>query len=145
MSVREKIQNDLKTAMKAQDKMTTSVLRMMLSDIKYLQAEVGVARSLTPEEELKAVAGYHKKMLKSLEQFPEGDKADEMKKEIQIVEQYLPKKLSEQEVQKVVAEVVKNSTETNFGLVMKAVMAKLGGQADGKMVSELIKNQLKNT
>lgn len=130
--------------MKAQDKITVSVLRMMLSEIKYLQAEVGVARSLTPEEEIKAVSGYHKKMLKSLEQFPEGDKANEIKNEILIIEKYLPKRLSEQEVQNVVKDVLKNNTETNFGLIMKAVMGKLGGQADGKMVSEIIKSQMKN-
>jgi uncharacterized protein YqeY len=142
LSLKETITSDLKTAMKAQDKQRLSVIRMMLSEIKYAQAAVSMASELPDAEVLKVVTTYHKRLSKSLEDFPEGEKRDQIRAEIAIVETYLPKKASEAEIATVVAKVMAATEDRTFGTLMKQVMAELGPSADGKLVSQLLKAKL---
>ena len=142
MSLKERINEDLKKAMKARDKERTSVLRMLLSEIKYTQAAVNVHAELPEAEVLKVVGLYHKRMLKSLDDYPEGEKRDQIRSELGIVDEYLPKRASRAEVELVVDEVLRGTEDREFGPLMKQVLARLGTAADGKVVSEVLKPRL---
>ncbi len=142
MSLKERINEDLKTAMKARDKDRTSVLRMLLSEVKYAQAAVNVHQDLPEEEVLKVVSSYQKRLTKSIDDFPEGERRDAIRSEIKIVDDYLPKKAGADETKKMVEQVIAGTAERNFGILMKDVMARLGGSGDGKLVSQILKERL---
>lgn len=145
-----KINTDLKEAMKNKDTQTVSVLRMLLAAINneaiaLKKKEAG----LSAEEEMKVLKREAKKYKDSIQQYAAGGRpelAEQEKKELNILGQYLPEEMSEEEVKKIVAEVMTEMGEvapSQFGLVMKNVMAKTAGQADGGMVSRMVKEALK--
>ncbi len=142
MGLKDKIQDDIKTAMKAKDAARLSVLRMVLSDIKYGQAQVNLQQELPEDQVLKIVAGYQKKLVKSLDDYPDGEKKDALLAEIKVVDEYLPQKASPEQTSAAIAKVLTSTTDRNFGAVMKLVMAELGGGGDGKLVSQLLKEKL---
>lgn len=142
LSLKERINEDLKTAMKAKDKNRTSVLRMLLSELKYAAAAVNVHADQSEEEVLKVVSAYHKRLTKSLDDYPEGEKRDDIRKEIATVEEYLPRKAGEDEVRRVVDQVLTSTADRTFGPLMKEVLARLGGAGDGKLVSQVLKDRL---
>jgi len=142
MGLKDRINEDLKTAMKARNQEVTGVLRMILSEIKYAAAQTNVHAELDEASLEKIVTSYHKRLTKSLEEYPEGDARTKIQGEIKVVEGYMPKKAGADEVSKVIDEVLASSPERQFGNLMKAVMAKLGGSGDGKLVSELIKKKI---
>ncbi len=142
MSLKVRMNEDLKTAMKARDTLRLSVLRMILSEMKYAQAAVNLREELGDDEVLKVVSTYHKRLAKSLDEYPEGERRVAIRAELAIVEDYLPKKASEAEVAKAIDAVLAGTTDRTFGPLMKEVLAKLGGAADGKVVSQLLKARL---
>jgi len=142
MGLKDKIQDDIKTAMKAKDAARLSVLRMVMAEIKNQQAQVNLREELPEDEVLKVVASYQKKLSKSLEDYPSGDARNALLAEIKVVEEYLPKKASEAETKAAVEKVLAASSDRNFGNLMKLVMAELKGGADGKLVSSLLKQKL---
>ena len=142
MGLKDRINDDLKTAMKARNQEVTGVLRMILSEIKYAAAQTNVHAELDEATLEKIVTSYHKRLTKSLEEYPQGDARTKIEGEIKIVEAYLPKKAGPDEVAKAIEEVLASSADRQFGTLMKAVMARLGGAGDGKLVSELLKKKL---
>lgn len=142
MGLKDKIQEDIKTAMKAKDAGRLSVLRMVLSEIKYAQAQVNLQTELPEADVLKIVTGYQKKLTKSLDDFPEGEKRDAVRAEIRVVDEYLPKKAGESETNAAIEKVLKATTDRNFGAVMKLVMTELGDAGEGRLVSQLLKAKL---
>ena len=142
MGLMQKIQDDVKTAMKAQDKVRTGVLRMVLSDLKYAKAENSMAEELPDADALKVVQGYLKKLEKSLADYPEGDARKAIQDEMAIVAEYVPKKASREDVEAAIAKVLGATADRNFGALMKLVTAELGAGADGKVISEVLKAKL---
>ena len=142
MSLKNRISDDIKTAMKAKDAKVLSVLRMVLSEIKYAQAQTSMQTEIDDATCIKIATTYHKRLGKSLEEFPPGEKQDELRFEMSVVERYLPQKASAEQMNKAIDEVLAGSPDRNFGAVMKQVMTKLGATADGKAVGELIKGRL---
>lgn len=144
--LKQKLNDDLKTAMKAKDSTTVSTVRMLLSAIK--NKEIEKKGELTDAETVKLLQGDKKKHLDSIAQFTEGGRADlaeKEKAEVAIIEKYLPVQMSEAELQGLVAAAVTESAAggpADFGTVMKAVMAASGGRADGAKVSALVKKTL---
>jgi uncharacterized protein YqeY len=144
MSVKERVIEDLKSAMKAQDKLRTSVLRMILADIKIADT------SGKPKDQIdyaEVVHGYHKKLKKTREEYERlnlPEKVKELDGEIAIVEEYLPKQLSNDEIRKIVEEVIKanNYTAKEMGVAMKQIMSKHGSVVDGKKVQMFLKEML---
>lgn len=140
--IKDKIAEALKVAMKAQDKLRMSVLRMVLSEMKLLE---------TSGKEFKyidAVKGYAKKLKKTVEEYERlklPDKANDIKAELAIVEEYLPKQMADDELERVVAEVIETNkfTSKDFGNAMKIIMGKYSDVADGKKVQALIREKLK--
>lgn len=140
LPVKARLSQDMKTAMVGKDKESLSVIRMLLSEIKYAQAKVNLQAELPEAENLKVIASYHKKLAKSLSDFPEGPEKENVKKEMVIVEKYLPQKASEAEVEAVVKSIwAQGGDRGNLGATIKAATEKLEGRADGRMLTEVIK------
>ena len=142
MSLKERMNEDLKTAMKAKDKERLSVLRMLLSELKYAAAAVNVHQEPPEAEVLKVISAYHKRLTKSLDDFPEGERRDQVRAELKIVEDYLPKKASIEDVRKAVHKVLAGTSDRTFGPLMKEVLSLLGDAGDGKVVSQVLKEEL---
>jgi uncharacterized protein YqeY len=142
MSLFDRVAEDVKVSMKAQTKERTSVLRMLLSELKYAKAAVGMDKELGDEATIQCISSYYKKLDKSLADYPDEAQKEKIRAEMKIVSEYLPKKAGEAEVRAAVDEVVKAATDKNFGLLMKQVMGKLGTAADGKLVSQILKEKL---
>src|SRR5579863_7494322 len=107
MELRERLQEDMKTAMKSGNKDRLSVIRMLLSDVK----NIDLAPKPTTAEE--AVASYGKKLRKGIEEFEKLGKADEVTKlkyEISVVEEYLPKKASGEQTEQLVKDFLAKNT-----------------------------------
>ncbi len=143
MSVFEKITTDYKDALKAGDKNKVSVLRMIKSSIKY--KEIEKRAPLTDEEVQAVLMSSVKRSKESIEQFSKAgreDLANREKEEMLVVQEYLPTQLGEDEVKKMVQDVIAEegaSGPKDTGRVMKSVMARLKGQADGKLASKIVK------
>jgi uncharacterized protein YqeY len=147
MSLKEKITNDLTTAMKAKDAERVSTLRMMRAAILNLEKSGG--GDLTDEQIVKSLQSLVKQRRDAMEQYEKAnrpDLSDKEKAEAGIIEEYLPKAASQEDVDAAVAEAMTETGATSakdMGLVMKTAMAKLAGKnADGKMVSEAVKAKL---
>ena len=143
MSLKENINNDLKVAMKAKDKDSLAVIRMIKSAIQ--SAEIDKKAELDLPEELAILSREVKQRRDSLLEFEKAgrqDLVDHVKKEIEIVEKYLPKQLSVAEIQDVIkstaAELSVDSMQ-GFGKLMGTVAGKLKGQADGNVIKDQVK------
>lgn len=139
-----KLTDDMKQCMKAGDRAKLEVVRMLLADIKNAKINdpKDSTRDRTEEEVVSIVSAYHKTMSKTLTEYP-ADRQAALKAELAIVEQYLPRRLSHDELQAALATELAATTERNFGLLMKQMQAKFGSQTDGKTLSEALKNVLK--
>ncbi len=146
MKLIEQIQEDLKRSMKAKDGNRVSVLRFLLSSIKYREIEKKDA--LDDDEVLAEITSSAKRRRESMEAFTEGGRMDLVEKEeseLAILQEFLPEQLSPDEVRGFVQEVVQAVGATgasDFGKVMKELMPKLRGKADGKLVGEIVKEAL---
>jgi len=146
MSLSDKIADDYKEALKAGDKNKVSVLRMLKSSMKYKEIE---KKSPLTDEEVQAILMLSVKRAKeSIEQFSKAGREDlvnKEKEEMLVVQGYLPKQLGEDELRKIVKDVIAEegaSGPKDTGKVMKSAMARLKGQADGKLVSKIVKELL---
>lgn len=138
--MKELIQEAMKAALKAGDKVRLSVLRMILADIKNAE--------LAGKEVMDAVVGFAKRLEKSIDEYRKLGKEEEVRKlevELKVAAEFLPKKLSPEELEKAVDEAIAAeglTTMKDFGRGMKAVMSKYGAQVDGKAVQEALKKKL---
>jgi len=147
MTLREKIISDMTASMKAQDAPRTSTLRMVKAAMMNRQIEKG--GELNDEEMTKLLNSLVKQRRDSVEQYEKGgrqDLADKEKTEIQVIEAYLPQAASPEEIEAAVASAISESGASSMkdmGKVMKAVQVALAGKnADGRMVSEIVKSKL---
>ena len=141
----EKIKADLAGAMKAKDKDRLSCLRMAISAIKYRQ--VALNQDLDDQEVAKVLRTQIKQVTESLEQFTKGGRMDlaaQEEKNLEILKSYLPKEMDEEGIRTIVKEIIAETgaTKKEFGKVMKLVMAKVEGQADGKVISGVVNSLL---
>lgn len=147
----DKIQQDLERALKERNLDVVRTLRFLLSAIHNLEIEKyppekgGVPSSGLPDEDVTAVlAKMAKTHRESIEAFKTGQRADLVKKEeeeLSLLQKYLPEALSEEAIKKLVIEA-KERGLNDFGQIMKDVMAKVKGQADGSVVSKVVKEVL---
>lgn len=136
------LREDMKTAMKSGDKARLGTIRMLISELKNARIEKG--DDLDDAEEQKVLASYAKKRKEAGQNARDGGREDLVAKEQQEYETtmaYLPAQLGEDELKAIVRKHIDASGggKQAFGQVMKAVMAEAGGQADGKVVSALVK------
>lgn len=145
MTLKEKISSDLKEAMKSGQTGRRDVLRMLDSAIKNVEIEKGKRETgLSDEEVLEVISRSVKQRNDSIRQFEEGgrgDLAEKEKEEMEILMPYLPAQLSEDEIKKVVVEIISQGG-SDIGKVMGQAMGKLKGKADGNLVRKIVQDQL---
>jgi len=145
-SLKKKIDQDLKEALKKKDAVTLSVLRMVKSEIGYKEIEKG--STLSDDEAVMVLSSSMKKRKDSIEQFEKGgreDLASRERMELEVLCKYLPEQLTEAKLAEIVKQTIvelKATGPSNLGMVMKQVMQKVRGKADGKMVNQLVSSQL---
>ncbi|WP_347085573.1 GatB/YqeY domain-containing protein [Enterococcus gallinarum] len=139
MTLLSTLNDDMKTAMKAKDKETLQVIRMLKASIQNEQIKKGA--DLNEEEELTVLSREMKQRRDSLTEFEKADRTDlaeKVKGEIAIVEKYLPAQLDEAEIRQKTGA----SSPKEFGKVMGAVMPQVKGKADGNQVNAIVKELL---
>jgi len=148
-SLEEVIFNDMKKALKENEKLKLSTLRLIRAAIK--NAEISKKDKLTEDEVVGIVTNNLKKLEESLDIFTKGQRpelAEKAKKEIEIVKKYLPEQLSEEEVKKIVKEtIIKFGFKSlqDIGPAMKEIIPQLKGKADGKIVNKMVRDLLDNS
>ena len=149
MTLQERIDSDLKDAMRAKDASKLGVLRMLKSALKYAAiAKSGAEAQLTKAEAAQVVRKQAKQREDSIESFEKGGRAElaaKEKEELSILNAYLPQAMSSDELAKVVRETIAETGATSkaqMGGVMKALQAKVAGRADGKTLSQEVSRQL---
>jgi uncharacterized protein YqeY len=147
MAILEQIQNDVKGAMRAGEKERVAALRLVLSELQKAAKE-GSEDALSPEGELAVLRRERKRRLESAKAFRDGgraDLADGEESEAELIGGYLPAEISEEELAAIVGQAVLESgasSAKDMGVAMKQAMAAVGGRADGKRVSELVRAAL---
>lgn len=143
MSLKNQILEDIKTFMKEKDTVSLNAVRMLKSDIK--NAEIAAIKELDDEGIIKVVQSSIKKRKDSAEVYIKAGRqelADKELAEIKTLERYLPAQLSVEELEKIIKDTINEldaDKRQNFGIVMKSVLSKVSGKADGKTVGEIIK------
>lgn len=143
----EKIKTDLKNSLKEGKKTEVSVLRMMLSAIKNKKIEE-ISKTLDDEKIIGVIQKMARQYKESIEQFKQGGREDLVAKEteeLEILESYLPEPLTEDELEGIISESINRigaASMKDMGAVMRDVMEKTGGRADGKIVSNKVKEKL---
>lgn len=145
-TIKTKIQEDLKEAMKNKESFKRDTLRMVMSAFK--QVEVDKRRELNDEEIIKILQKGIKQREEAAAQYREGGREDLAKKEldeVEIIKAYLPAQLSDEELESIIKEVIASVNATSIkdiGKVMGAAIPKVGGKADNKRVNEVAKRLL---
>jgi uncharacterized protein YqeY len=147
MEIREKIMNDMKSAMREKDQNKLDAIRFLQAAIKNREIEVRPA-AITADDIMAVLKKLVKQRKESIEQYQAANRQDLVDKEaseLKIIEAYLPAQMSKDQIEAIVTQViaeVKAASIKDMGNVMKAVMAKTAGTADNKLVSEIIKSKL---
>nr|WP_207704774.1 GatB/YqeY domain-containing protein [Enterococcus sp. 665A]MBO1342473.1 GatB/YqeY domain-containing protein [Enterococcus sp. 665A] len=146
MSLLTRLNEDMKQAMRSKDKESLQVIRMLKAAVQNEQINTG--QELSEDDELTVLSREMKQRRESLMEFEKADRtdlADKVKKEIVIVEKYMPAQLSEDEIRGIVSDAIAKTGATSpkeFGKVMGAVMPKVKGKADGNQVNAIVKELL---
>ena len=144
--VLDEIKEQLKTSMKKGDKKNVLAIRNILEKIKNVQ--VDSKEELKENQIIKIIAKHAKQLRESIVQFKNGNRLDlaaKEQEELKIAEQFLPAQLSENEIKDIVINVIKDLNVTqmsDMGKVMKAVIDQTKGNADGKIISNLVRESL---
>lgn len=147
MSLKKQIKSDLEDSMKSGDNIVRGVLRMLFSDIK--NAEINERKEINDEKIVEIVKKNIKSRRDSIEQYIKGNREDlagQEEKELKILEKYMPEQISEEEIRKVVINIIEKSevsSASDFGKVMGMVMKEIGNKADGNVVGKIVKEELK--
>ncbi len=146
MGLKEQIMQDMKEAMKSKDSLKVSTLRLLISEIK--NKEIEKRGELSDDEILAVIQKAVKQRKESIEKYKEAgrtDLAEKEEKELKILESYLPQPLSKEELEAIIEEAIKETgatTPKDMGKVMKVVMPKVRGRADGKLVNQMVREKL---
>jgi hypothetical protein len=146
MSLQQRLDDDLKGAIKSSDKLKTSVLRMLKAAVKYKQIEKN--RELSEEEIISVISTLSKQRRESIDLFTKGareDLADKEKQELSIIQSYLPDQLGQEELDRFIIEAIQESSAEgvkDMGKIMRLLMPRLKGAADGKVVNQRVKELL---
>jgi uncharacterized protein YqeY len=146
MSLLKKLDDDLKTSLKASDSLKVSVLRMAKAAIKYRQIDKG--SDLSEEDVIAVLSSLAKQRKESIEQFSKGgreDLAEKERLELFIIQSYLPRQLTREEVDDIIVGAIEETSAAgikDMGKVMRLVISRVKGAADGKLVNQRVKDLL---
>ena len=148
MSLLKRFDDDLKGALKASEKLRVSVLRMVKAAVKNRQIEKG--RDLTDDEILSVLSSMVKQRRDSVDQYTKAGRIDLAKQEdeeVSILQTYMPRQLSSDEIDRIIFEAIHESSAKNtqdIGKVMRIVMPKVKGAAEGKHLNQRVKELLES-
>ena len=152
MTIKERLNADLKEAMKARQGARVACLRMLKAKILEKEVELrtkhGPDHELEDEEALAVISAYAKQRRDSIDSFRQGGREDLVAKEeaeLEVISSYLPRQLGRDELQKIVREAIEEAgagSAADLGRVMKIVMPRVKGAADGKLVNQLVREEL---
>ncbi|GAA0408353.1 GatB/YqeY domain-containing protein [Paenibacillus motobuensis] len=146
MNLSERLNEDMKQAMKSQDKFKLSTIRMVRSTIKNL--EIDLKRTLDDNEVLDILSREIKQRKDALQEFEKAGREDlaaSARAEVEIIAVYLPKQLTEEEIKVIVQQTIQEtgaSSKADMGKVMSALMPKVKGRADGKLINQAVQQSL---
>ncbi|MEW6675429.1 MAG: GatB/YqeY domain-containing protein [Nitrospirota bacterium] len=146
MSLLQRFDEDLKAAMKTSDRVRVSVLRMAKAALKNRQIEK--MRELSEEDILSVISTLSKQRRESIEQFSLGgreDLAEKERQELAVLQSYLPRQLTPEELDRIIIETIKESSAEgtkDIGKVMRLLMPRVKGAADGKIVNQRVRELL---
>lgn len=144
--LKEQIQKELIEAQKAQDKQRVSTLRMLLAAFNNMEIDRRVKGEVIEDNYTEVVKKEAKKRKEAIEAYKTAGRAEAQQQEeaeLEILSKYLPEEMSEDDVKKIVDEVVAEKGVDNMGMLIGEVMRRTEGRADGGMVSKLVKERLK--
>jgi uncharacterized protein YqeY len=146
--LKQRLQADLSSAMKARDELTTATLRMSLTAVTNEEVAGKQARELSDDEVVRVLSREHKKRREAADAFAAADRGELAARELAeagVLERYLPAPLADDELAELVRAAVAEtgaSGQRDMGAVMKVVQPKVAGRADGKRVSDEVRRQL---
>ena len=146
MSLKERLETDAKTALKSKDRVRLGLIRVVRAQVK--NAEIAKKHELSEEETIEVVVSVVKARRESLDYAVKGNRSDlvlEAEQELQILADYLPQQLSEEEVQDIVQRAIRATgaeSPKDMGRVMGIIMPQVKGRADGKLVNNLVRQYL---
>ena len=146
MSMEEQLRADLRTAMRARDTARKTTIRMALAALK--NARVSKNADLTPDEELGVVSKEARQLKDAIVEYRRGNREDlvtEVSAQVEILEQYLPQPLGEDEIRELIQAAIAETgaaSPKQMGLVMRVLMPQVRGRADGGMVSQMVRAML---
>lgn len=147
MTLKEKINNDLREAMKAQDVILTETLRSIRAEILKMDKS-GMNREMTPEEEIQLLNKQVKMRKEAIEMFEKAgrnDLVEREKKQLEIILKYLPEQISVSEAEAIIDKIISSFqevTQKDFGKIMGLAMKELKGKIDGKIVQDIVKSKI---
>ena len=146
MGLEERLVDEMKQAMKSNEKLRLSTIRMVRSAVK--NREIEQRKKLDDDDVLRVIQGMVRKGEESIQQFQAGGRMDlveKEQKEIEILKSFFPPSLSQEEILKFIEQSIEEtqaSSSKDLGKVMKSLMPKLGGKVDGRMINQLVKERL---
>ena len=146
MSLIERIEDELKSAMRARDRDRTDVLRLTLASLR--SAEKEVQRSLKEDEELHVLQRERKRRIEAAEGFRSGGREEQAVKEereLEVIKEFMPEPIDEEELERIIDDAIAETGATSLrdlGRVMADVMPQVAGRADGSSVSQLVREKL---
>ncbi|MDH5532866.1 MAG: GatB/YqeY domain-containing protein [Candidatus Pacebacteria bacterium] len=142
MSLKDKLMEQMKDAMRARDSVRLGVIRFLKSEIKNIEIDHG---EQSDSDILKIIARQVKSMKDANTEYAKGDRQDlidDNNTKIKILEEYLPKQLSDDELEKVVQSVIDSTEEKNMGKIIGQVVKQVEGTADGGRISQMVRKLL---
>lgn len=143
--MKNRLNDDLKSAMKSKDALRLSVIRLIKKYIQELETSVGHNGEATDAEIMKIINKLVKQGKDSAEQYKSAGRVelyDEEMLQVAVLEEYLPKQMSEDEISVEIDKVMTETGSTNMGVLMKELNSRLAGRADGKTISRILKTKL---
>lgn len=143
--MKNRLNDDLKSAMKSKDALRLSVIRLVKKYIQELETSVGHNGEATDAEIMKIINKLVKQGKDSAEQYKSAGRIelyDEEMLQVAVLEEYLPKQMSEDEISVEIDKVMAETGSTNMGVLMKELNSRLAGRADGKTISRILKTKL---
>lgn len=144
MIIRDQIQQNMTAALRAGDKPRLEAVRYLFSQIK--NREIDLKHQLTDEEAMKILSTEAKRRKEAIEAYRAGgrqDLADKESYQLSVIEEYLPKQLTDEEILTIVSSIKAANPEAYFGTLMKQTMSQAAGRAEGFRVSKILKTLLK--
>lgn len=148
MRLKQRLDQDMKLAQKSGDKLRLSLIRLLKSDIRYKEIKIG--KELSEDEALEVLSTAAKKHRDSIEQFRKGgreDLAKQEEEEMNLILGYMPEQLKQEEIEGLIEESITEvgaESEKDIGKVMRVLMPKIKGRADGRMVNLQVSSKLKS-